>query len=96
MTPEQKREILRAVESSVLPAKEALLRLDVPFSTYYRWKAAKKKQGIEGLRDRSPFKGTTWNQVLVEEERWILQIATLCIGIQRIPDSEAIRAGQAT
>jgi putative transposase len=77
MTLEQKLEILGAVESSVLPAKEALLMLDVPSSTYYRWKAAMKKQGIEGLRDRSPFKGTTWNQVLAEEERWILQIATL-------------------
>ena len=61
MTPEQKLEILGAVGSSGLPAKEALARLDVPYSTYYRWKAAFERQGIEGLRDRSPYKGKTWN-----------------------------------
>ena len=75
MRPEQKLEILRAVESSRLSAKEALIRLDVPFSTYYRWKANFEKQGSEGLRDRSPFKGKTWNQLLPEEEEKILQIA---------------------
>jgi len=77
MTPEQKLEILRAVESSRMPAKHALLRLDVPFSTYYRWKANFERRGIEGLRDRSPFKGRTWNQILFEEEQKILQIADL-------------------
>ncbi len=77
MTPEQKLEILGAVESSPLPAKEALTRLDVPSSTYYRWKAAVEKQGIEGLRDRSPYKGKTWNQILPEEEQKILEIAIL-------------------
>jgi putative transposase len=75
MTPEQKLEILLAVEVSGLPVKEAAQRLDVPFSTYYRWKAAFEKQGIEGLRDRSPYKGKTWNQILPEEEAKILEIA---------------------
>ncbi len=77
MTPEQKLEILVAVEVSCLPAKEALPKLDVPFSTYYRWKAAFEKQGIEGLRDRSPYKGKTWNQILPEEEAKILEVAKL-------------------
>jgi putative transposase len=77
MKPEQKLEILHAIESSLLPAKEALLRLDVPSSTYYRWKAAFDNHGIEGLRDHSPYKGKTWNQILPEEERNILEIATL-------------------
>jgi len=40
MTPEQKLDILRAVESSPLSAKEALLRLDILSSTYDLWKAA--------------------------------------------------------
>jgi putative transposase len=77
MTPEQKLEILGAVASSGLLAKEALTRLDVPSSTYYRWKAAFEKQGIEGLRDRSAYKGKTWNQILPEEEAKILEIAKL-------------------
>jgi len=70
-------EILRAVASSGLLAKEALIRLDVPFSTYYRWKANFEKQGIDGLRDRSPFKGKTWNQLLPGEEKKILEMAEL-------------------
>jgi putative transposase len=78
MTPEQKLEILDAVDSSRLSTKKALQRLDVPSSTYYRWKLAFEKQGIEGLRDRSPFKGTTWNRVLPQEEEKVLHIATLC------------------
>ncbi len=80
MNPEQKWEILRAVASSSLPVKESLIRWDVPSSTYYRWKAAFEKQGIEGLRDRSPFKGKTWNEVLPHERerfwRWLITIPT--------------------
>jgi len=77
MTPEQKLEILDAIESSPLSVKQALLRLDMPSSTYYRWKANFKRHGLEGLCDRSPCKGTTWNQILPEEEEKILEIATL-------------------
>jgi transposase InsO family protein len=77
MTPEQKLEILGAVASSGLPAKEALTRLDVPSSTYYRWKAAFDKQGLEGLRNRTPYKGTTWNQVLSEEAAKVVEVAEL-------------------
>jgi putative transposase len=77
MTAEEKLEILRAVESSNLPAKEVLILLDMSFSTYYRWKANFERHGIEGLRDRSPSKGRTWNQILPEEEEKILQIADL-------------------
>jgi putative transposase len=77
MKPEEKLEILVTIESSPLPTNEALLRLDVPSSTYYRWKAAFEKQGIEGLVDRSPFKGKTWNQVLPQEEEKILEMAKL-------------------
>ena len=47
MTPEEKLDILRAVESSQVTLKEALIRLGVPFSTYYRWKANLERHGIE-------------------------------------------------
>ena len=77
MTPEQKLEILRAVESSSLTVNEALLRLDVPSSTYYRWKANFDRHGRGGLKDRSPFKGKTWNEILPHEEKRILEVAEL-------------------
>jgi putative transposase len=77
MTSEQKWEILRAVESSSLPVRESLIRLDVPSSTYYRWKANFDKHGREGLLNRSPFKGRTWNEILPHEEKRILEVADL-------------------
>jgi putative transposase len=77
MTLEQKLEILSAVESSPLPAKEVLLRLDVPSSTYYRWKANFAKHGREGLQDRPPFTGRTWNEILPHQEKRILEVADL-------------------
>ena len=77
MTPEQKWEILRAVETSSLPVKESLIRLEVPSSTYYRWKANFDKHGREGLQDRSPFKGRVWNELLPHEEKRILEVAEL-------------------
>jgi len=77
MTPEQKWEILDAVESSSLPVKESLIRLDVPSSTYYRWKANVARHGREGLHNRSPFKGRIWNEILPHEEKRILEVADL-------------------
>jgi putative transposase len=55
--------------------KEALIRLDVPISTYYRWRNNFRRDGMEGLRDRSPYKGVTWNELLPEERAKVLQIA---------------------
>lgn len=77
MTPDEKLDILRAVESSSLPVKESLIRLDVPSSTYYRWKAYFDRYGSEGLHNRSPFKGRTWNEILPHEEKRILEVADI-------------------
>ena len=57
MSAEQKLAILRAVEGSPLPVTEALARLDMPASTYYRWRRAFRRQGRQGLQDASPHKG---------------------------------------
>jgi RNA-directed DNA polymerase len=49
----------------------------VPSSTYYRWKANFDRHGRGGLKDRSPFKGKTWNEILPHEEKRILEVAEL-------------------
>ena len=77
MTPGQKLEILRAVETSSFAVKESLVRLDVSSSTYYRWKANFARYGTEGLQDSSPFKGRTWNELLPDEEKRILEVAEI-------------------
>ena len=73
----KKLEILQAVESSPLSVKETLERLDVPLSTYYRWRKRFRGEGLEGLCDPSPYKGRTWNQILPEEREKILEAAML-------------------
>jgi transposase InsO family protein len=75
MRPEQKLQILRLVESSPFTLRETLDRLDVPTSTYYRWRKQFRQQGTGGLRDRSSFKGRVWNELLPEEREKILEVA---------------------
>jgi len=80
MPPEKKIELLRLVESIGMPTKEALSRVDIPKSTYYRWRRKFRRRGIVGLRDLSPYKGISWNSLLREEYEKILEIATLYPG----------------
>jgi putative transposase len=75
MSADKKLGILRMVESSCLPKTASLARLGLPSSTYYRWRQGFQRHGAYGLRDRSPFKGRTWNQILPEEEARIREVA---------------------
>lgn len=75
MTGREKMELLRAVESSPLGQTEALNRLDVPMTTYYRWRRRFQSQGFQGLMDVSPYKGRVWNRLLPGEREEILEIA---------------------
>jgi transposase InsO family protein len=77
MSAENKLKVLRAVESSGLPIKEALTRLDVPRATYYRWRKRFQAQGRKGLEDLSTYKGQSWNQLLPHENEKIFEIALL-------------------
>ncbi len=77
MSAQEKLQILRAVESSPLPTTQALARLDVPTSTYYRWRRKFRSQGRTGLQDVSPHKGRSWNQLLPEERQKVLEVAML-------------------
>jgi len=78
MNAQHKLEILRAVECSPLPVAETLARLDVPASTYYRWRRNFRGRGRQGLEDTSPYKGRVWNQLLPEEHDKVLEVATVC------------------
>jgi len=77
MDTQEKLELLRAVEASPLPTAEALARLDVPASTYYRWRRKFRSQGRQGLQDLSPYKGRVWNQLLADEREKVLEVAML-------------------
>ena len=75
MSMGQKLEILRAVEGSSLPTGDALARLDVSPSTYYRWRRQFRTRGMEGLQDQVGRSGFAWNRLLNEEQDQILVVA---------------------
>lgn len=72
---EQKMESIRSVLESGLSVTDALQRLDLPKSTYYRWRRLLEDQGVEGLADKPPVPGRVWNKLLPEEEEKIREVA---------------------
>ena len=77
MLSEHKLEVLRAVEASELPVREVLDQLEIPRSTYYRWRSQFRRRGLAGLRDRPPGSRRVWNQILPQERHRILETALL-------------------
>jgi len=77
MRAQKKLEVLRAVEGSTLPVRDALAWLELAPSTYYRWRRRFRMKGFEGLYDQSAYKGRTWNQLLPRERSKVFEIALL-------------------
>ena len=75
MNIDEKMTLLFAVENSGFKIREALKKLDVPKTTYYRWRAKHKRFGVEGLKDKKPIPKKQWNAIRPEEEIRILDIA---------------------
>ena len=76
MSRDQKLDILRQVMSSELPAQKALTVVDIPRSTYYRWRRHWRWMGLPGLQDSKPRQVTSWNKLLPEQTDKILEMAT--------------------
>ena len=77
MLSEHKLEVLRAVEASGLPVREVLRQLEIPRSTYYRWRHSFRRRGLAGLRDRPPGSRRVWNEIQPQERDRILETALL-------------------
>ena len=75
MNMDEKLDLIKAVEESGFSNELALKHLDVPRSTYYRWKAKFKKHGKKGLKDHSSRPLHQWNKVLQQEQDLILKLA---------------------
>lgn len=76
MNADEKLELLRAVQASGFKIDDALKILDIPRSTYFRWKAKFKKSGKAGLKDKSSAPKRQWNRLLPEEEKTIIDLAS--------------------
>lgn len=77
MSAEKKLELLRAVAASSLPVAETLRRLDLPRSTYYRWRQRFRSGGADALADRPSRPKRVWNQILPREREKIERFALL-------------------
>ena len=75
MSKDKKMDIIRSIESSGLSISVALKKLDMPRSTYYRWKHKLRTMGLNGLKDNKPHRARTWNQLLPYEDDTILEVA---------------------
>jgi transposase len=78
MSQHDKLNILRAVECSPFTVNATCSKLDIPLTTYYRWKKNFRVKGMTGLQDNSSAnKGKPWNTLLAEEQDKIFEIAAL-------------------
>jgi transposase-like protein len=77
MSANRKLEVLRAVEGSVGGVAEALARLEISPSTYYRWRQWFRTGGVQDLADRNPLRDRNWNQLLPDERAKVLSVALL-------------------
>lgn len=75
MTTEQKRMIIEDVERRLVPTRAALKHMGIPSSTYYRWRKAYRRDGVEGLDDRSSEPHRVWNQVTDNERDTVIEQA---------------------
>jgi len=76
MSCSEKLKFIRLVEGSDLNISDALVKYDVPRSTYYRWKRKLRTMGTKGLHDNKPHRARTWNQLLPHQMDKILEYAT--------------------
>lgn len=75
MTATQKRMIIEEVERRIVPTRVALKHMGIPPSTYYRWRKAYRRGGIDALEDCSPTPHRIWNQVTDTERDTVIEQA---------------------
>ena len=75
MTAEHKRMVIEEVERRLVPVRTALKHMGIPSSTYYRWRKAYRRDGLDGLRDRPSDPRRVWNQVTAEERDTVIEQA---------------------
>ncbi len=77
MSAEKKLAIIWSVESSGLPMEVAVAHYKVPIRTYYRWLKKFRQSGYAGLHDKTPFRGSAWNELLAVERERVMEVALL-------------------
>jgi putative transposase len=76
MSTQEKMEMLRVTMGSESSIRRTLDALDLPKSTYYRWRHKWRQMGLLGLRDLRPKRHGSWNKLLPDQQTKIIDIAT--------------------
>lgn len=77
MSSLEKMEMLRMAMGSNASIRKTLDALDLPKSTYYRWRHKWRQMGLMGLRDTRPKRSGSWNTLTPHQRTKIIDIATL-------------------
>ena len=75
MSTTEKLDVIRLAECSDLPKAQVLATFDIPPSTYYRWQRRYRRGGRIALEDMTTRRGASWNQLLDDERRMVLDMA---------------------
>jgi len=71
----EKLEIIRLVEGSHLSARQTLVKLGIPRTTFYRWYDRYLQRGEAGLQDQSPKPKHVWNRIPDDIRRKVVKLA---------------------
>ena len=71
----EKLEIIRLVEGSHLSARQTLVKLGIPRTTFYRWYDRYLQRGEAGLQDQSPKPKHVWNRIPDEVRHKVVKLA---------------------
>lgn len=77
MSSNEKMEMLRVAMGSNGSIRKTLDALDLPKSTYYRWRHKWRQMGLMGLRDTRPKRSGSWNTLTPDQQSKIIDIAAL-------------------
>jgi putative transposase len=59
----EKLEIIRTVETSILPVRKTLAKIGIPKSTFYAWYDRYAAGGLDALEDHRPRPRRVWNRI---------------------------------
>jgi transposase InsO family protein len=71
----EKLEIIRTVETSVLPIRKTLARIGIPKSTFYAWYDRYAAGGLDALEDHRPRPRRVWNRIPDDVREKIVALA---------------------
>jgi putative transposase len=71
----EKLEIIRLVETSVLPVRRTLDQIGIPKSTFYAWYDRYVSGGLDALEDRQPRPKRVWNRIADNVREKVLELA---------------------